>query len=373
MNQQSTTPASLKRAVTSSVLVAGAVMMVLAAPMAAYADKYDDQIKALQGEIDGYQSQAGSLQAQADTLQNKVNSLNAQKAAIQAQIDLNQAKYDQLTQQIADNEAKLQKQQGLLGDTLAQLYADSDTSSVELLASSKSIGDFIDKQEYRSSVRNQVLGAIKSIKDLKIQLAQQKVDTEHVLADQNGQRQQLAAQEAEQANLLAQTQGQEAAYQQIIGDKNSQVSGLRAQQAAANRKLSGGATVTAGDPSRGGYPNSWYNAPQDSLIDTWGMYNRECVSYTAWKVNQAGKYMPYWGGSGNANEWPGNARAANIPTGSEPRVHSVAISMAGGFGHAMWVESVSGSMIHVSQMNYDLAGHYSEMTIDGSGLIYIYF
>lgn len=373
MNKQSTTPVPFKRAVTSSALVAGAVLMVLAAPMAAYADRFDDQINALQGEINGYQSQAGALQAQADTLQNKVNVLSAQKAAIQAQIDLNQAKYDQLTQQIADNEAKLKKQQGLLSDTLGQLYADSDTTSVEILASSKSIGDYIDKQEYRTSVRNQVLSAIKSIKQLKVQLAQQKVDTEHILADQNGQRQQLATQEAEQANLLAQTQGQEAAYQQIIGDKNSQVASLRAQQAAANRKLGGGATVTPGDPNRGGYPNSWYNAPQDSIIDTWGMYNRECVSYTAWKVYQAGKYMPYWGGSGNANEWPGNARAAGIPTGSEPRVHSVAISMAGGYGHAMWVESVSGNTIHVSQMNYDLAGHYSEMTINGSGLIYIYF
>jgi surface antigen len=47
--------------------------------------------------------------------------------------------------------------------------------------------------------------------------------------------------------------------------------------------------------------------------------------------------------------------------------------MGGAYGHAMWVEAVSGSTIYVSQYNYDLAGHYSEMAINGSGLTYLYF
>jgi surface antigen len=109
------------------------------------------------------------------------------------------------------------------------------------------------------------------------------------------------------------------------------------------------------------------------MLDNWGMFNRECVSYTAWKVYQTYGYMPNWGGHGNANQWPDSARAAGIPTGSTPKAHSVAISMGGAYGHAMWVEGASGNTIHVSQYNYDLAGHYSEMNINGSGLIYIYF
>ena len=129
----------------------------------------------------------------------------------------------------------------------------------------------------------------------------------------------------------------------------------------------------AGDPGHGGYPAVWNNSAQDSLIDNWGMYNRECVSYTAWKVYQTFGYMPYWGGSGNANQWPGDARAAGIATGSTPRVHSVAIWNVGAFGHAMWVEGVSGNTIYVSQYNYDYQGHYSEMSINASGLTYIYF
>lgn len=155
-------------------------------------------------------------------------------------------------------------------------------------------------------------------------------------------------------------------------DQKAKIEARLAEQIAANEDLDG--AVVAGDPKRGGYPAK-YDTPvaQDSLIDSWGMYNRECVSYTAWKVYQTFGNMPNWGGVGNANQWPADARAAGIATGSTPQVHAVAISMRGYYGHAMWVEQVSGNMIYVSQYNYDLHGSYSEMWVNASQFTYIYF
>lgn len=153
--------------------------------------------------------------------------------------------------------------------------------------------------------------------------------------------------------------------------QQQQIRALLADQPAANQTLAG--SVVSGGAWHGGYPDHWNGAQQDSLVDSWGMYNRECVSYAAWKVHQTFGTMPYWGGIGNANQWIHNSRAAGIPTGKTPRVHSVAISMAGYYGHAMWVEAVKGDMIYVSQYNYDLHGHYSEMWVNGSQLTYIYF
>ena len=153
--------------------------------------------------------------------------------------------------------------------------------------------------------------------------------------------------------------------------KQQEISKLLADQLAANRALVGG--VVAGDPSHGGYPARWDNARQDSLVDSWGMYNRECVSYAAWKVYQTYGHMPYWGGVGNANQWVRNAKRTGIPTSSVPKAHSVAISMSGYYGHAMWVEKVQGDMIYVSQYNWDLRGHYSEMWVNAHHFTYIYF
>jgi len=162
-----------------------------------------------------------------------------------------------------------------------------------------------------------------------------------------------------------------AALASLDAAQQQEIAKLQAAQLVANRGLEG-VTVT-GDSDHGGYPAKWDDAPQDSMLDSWGMYNRECVSYTAWKVYQTYGDMPYWGGVGNANQWVGDAEHAGIPVSSTPRVHSVAISMRGYYGHAMWVEAVNGDMIYVSQYNYDLNGHYSEMWVNGSDFTYIYF
>lgn len=371
MNRSTTTP--FKKLLSSAVLIAVAIIVGVSTPATVTADRFDDQINALNAEVERFQAEAGRLRAEADTLANRIASLNAQKQAIQTQIDLNQAKHDQLISDIAANEARLKKQQDFLGKTLASLYVESDVSDLEMLASSQSIGDFITKQEYRTAVRSQIQTSIKQVKDIKVELEDQQKDVERVLADQKAQRTTLAAQEAEQQRLLNETQGQEAAYKNLMAERNSQVSSLRAQQRAANQSNIGGRAI-AGDPGRGGYPAVWANAPQDSLVDNWGMYNRECVSYTAWKVYQSGRHMPYWGGRGNANQWPSSAQTDGIPTGYTPKVGSVAISMAGYYGHSMYVEAVNpNGTITVSQYNYDWNGQYSEMTISGSGLIYIYF
>ena len=158
----------------------------------------------------------------------------------------------------------------------------------------------------------------------------------------------------------------------LSAQQQQQIMNQITTQIAANKGLGG--TVVAGDPGHGGYPAKWdVPARQDSRLDSWGMYNRECVSYAAWKVYQTYGHMPYWGGVGNANQWVRDARSAGIPTGSAPAVHSVAISMRGYYGHAMWVEKVAGNMIYVSQYNYDLHGHYSEMWVNANSFTYIYF
>lgn len=338
----------------------------------AFADTFDDQINQLQNEVNSYQAEAGRLRAEADTLQNAVNALNAQKMAIQAQLDLTQAKLNQLNAEIEANQKKLEQQQDVLAATISDLSVESTTSPIELLAGSNSIGDFIDRQEYRSSVQEQIESAIKQVQALKAKLAAQKTEVEKVLADQTSQRNDLAAKEAEQANLLAATQGQEAAYQNMIGSKNSQISSLRAQQAAVNARFIGAAGT--GPACGGGYPGQWCNIPMDTVVDNWGMYNRECVSYTAFRVAASGRHMPYWGGVGNANQWDENARAAGIPTDYSPRAGDVAISNAGYYGHAMYVESVNGDgSINISQYNADWRGTYSTNTISPGGLVFIHF
>ena len=388
MKQRSTTPVSSKSLATKGMLVAGAILMATAAPVSMFvkpvtARDFAAEIQAVQNQINQYQAEAGRLATQAKTLETELARLNSEKAALQAQIDAKQIEYDKLVEEIANKEAEIVKTQDSLGTILADMYVDDEVSPVERIASSSNLGDYLDKQTYRAAISDQLNEAIEKIKQLKKQLEQAKIDVQRVLDDQKAQREALSAKEAEQQRLVNETRGQEAAFQALSAKSEATKKDLERQQqaaiAAAMRSAGNSGSAVAGDPGKGGYPANLANAPQDSVVDPWGMYNRECVSYTAWKVYQKNGYMPYWGGRGNANQWPGNARAAGIQTSSVPRAGSVGVISAGYYGHVVWVESVNANgTINISQYNELTSqgwGHYSERYNVNPGTYdtYIYF
>lgn len=389
---RTTTPASISQHVKRGFLFFSAFTLVAAGTLVytqtnnVSADQYEAKIRALEADISRYDAEAARLSQEADSLSREVSRLGNEKAVIQAQVDLSTAKLAKVNQEIKDNEKKLSDNRDVMGNILADIWVGDEVSAVEMLASSKGVNDFIDKQEYRSSTRDTLSETIELVKNLKAELEAQKKTVENILADQEGQRNLLASKEAEQASLLDKTKGDEAAYRNLSSGATAEKEKVqREQQAAIERALAasgGGGTAVAGDPNKGGYPSNLANSNYyNPVVDPWGMYSRQCVSYTAWKVYQKNGYMPYWGGRGNANQWPGNARAAGITVSSTPRAGSVGVIMAGQYGHVVWVESVnSNGTINISQYNYYNAGgsgwgHYSEMYNISPGAYdyYIYF
>ena len=373
------------------VLTGIAVVMTVATPMAyvqqAMADQWDSQIAALRSQANAYQAQANELAQRADTLQNKLDQINLQINALQTEININQQKYDKLQSDIAANQLKLTKSQEALGEILANLYVDDDVSSVELLASSQNIGDFVDKQEYRSAVRDQLNSTITEIKNIKLQLETDKKAVESVLADLKLQNEQLAAQQADQQKLVDQTRGEEAAYQQLVASARNQMMTVAAQQQAYYASLGGGGGSgvvgsfqywgwSGNKGCSGGYP---YCGPQDTSIDPWNLYNRECVSYVAWALeSRFGRNVQAFHGDGNAYQWPSSApRWSGAYRVSDPQPGDVVVLPAsGGFapiGHVMIVESVNGDTMFVSQYNFYGTGEYSTMFVKNSGVVLLRF
>ncbi|HEY0965436.1 MAG TPA: CHAP domain-containing protein [Candidatus Saccharimonadales bacterium] len=374
MKQRSTTPVSGKVSFTMKACVIAATIMALTvSPFTldrpAYADEYDAKIRALEQQISQYNSEASKLGKQRQTYENKLAKLTNERNQIQASLNKSQARAEQLGAQIAENQQKIKDNQSVLGDTIADMYIDGNISPLEMLASSNNIAEYVDKQANREQVQTTLNKTIQDIEKIKKELEKQKKEVDQVIADQKFQRKQLVQKEEEQQQLISQTKGKESAFQRLSAQSAKQKSKLEQQQqaeiAARLRANGGGGGAVAGDPGRGGYPNNLANAPQDSMVDPWGMYNRECVSYVAWKVQQKTGHMPYWGGVGNANQWPGNARGAGIGTGSTPRAKSAGVISAGAYGHIVWVESVnSDGTINISQYNEYIPGrgwgHYSE-------------
>lgn len=371
----------IKQKRSKIILGVCALVVAIAGPLqltqTVSADKYDDQIRAIRQQVEQLQAKSGELKQQASSLQAAVNALINEKNMIQAQIDLSQAKYDKLTNDIEVNKKKLADSQAALGSLIANLYVDDEISPLEMLASSQNVSDYMDKQEFRTAASQRLNETITNIRTLKAQLEKDQKEVERVLADQKIQREAKAAKEAEQQQLLNDTRGEEAAYNQLTAQKNGEIERLRTQQAAEIRARAGssGYKVLAGDPSSGGYPAKWRNAPMNSYVDDWGMYSRQCVSYAAYKVASTYGNMPYWGGRGNANEWARNARAAGIPTSAIPKAGTVGVQYSGSYGHVAWVESVNGDgSLTISQFNAGWTGEYSMWVVDRSFFNeYVYF
>lgn len=358
---------------TRAFLAAVALVALMSGASIVHADIYDEQINALQQQNSAAQGQLNGLTAQANSYQQAIDQLQAQISALQAAIAANQARQAELQAQIVEAQRKIDEHKALLSDDIQAMYIDGQLTTIEALATSDSLSDFVDKEEYRTGVQIKLNESINEIAALQLQLQRQKQELDQLIASQQQQNAQLSYAQEEQQQLLAYNEGQRAAYDAQISSNSGKIAELRRQQLAANSRFIGEAG--SGPACGGGYPARWCEIPQDSVIDNWGMYNRECVSYTAFKVAASGRYMPYWGGHGNANQWDDNARAAGIPVDGNPRAGDVAVSNSGYYGHVMYVESVnSDGTINISQYNAALNGRYSERYgLSVGSLVFIHF
>lgn len=93
--------------------------------------------------------------------------------------------------------------------------------------------------------------------------------------------------------------------------------------------------------------------------------------YCTWYVkNKRPDVGSYWG---NANQWYASAQAAGFKTGSEARPGAVGVSFDGPAGHVVYIESVEGNTVHLTEMNgaagWNVVGG---RTASASEFVYIY-
>src|SRR3954454_219192 len=126
------------------------------------------------------------------------------------------------------------------------------------------------------------------------------------------------------------------------------------------------------------YPARLKNAAQDSLVDPWQFYNRECTSFVAWRLNSENQvaFNDFWRGAhwGNASNWRAAARSLDVPVDNNPSRGAVAWWEAGSAGssrgHVAWVQTVGDGAITIEEYNYLHAGKYDTRTISSSSSLW---
>lgn len=352
-----------------------------------------DSVSQMQAQIDALSSQnaqnaqsLSGLETQAASYQQQIDLLDSQIASLQSQIYDNQAKQAQLQTDIQAKQAQLDQQKVALGEDLKAMYVSGQMSTVEMLATSKNLSDYVDAATYSNAVQNKIQDTLTQITALKNQLMEQQAQVQALLVQLGAQQKDISSKQAQQSQLLAMNQDQQATYNAQIAANQSQIAALQQKIIAANLPKGGNVYYgSACDSSHGDtYPTPLCNSGQDSIVDQWGLYNRECVSYVAWKEYSSGKYVPY--GLGNAGDWTSNVPNSWID--STPQAGDAAVRPAipgygfweGGqwvadVGHVMYIEHVnSDGTLAISQYNASLNGMYSYVpNRSASGLVFIHF
>jgi peptidoglycan hydrolase CwlO-like protein len=338
---------------------------------------YQDQITSLQAQTNADQAVVNDLQAQAATYQDAISKLQTQIDALQTSIDANIRLQDDLKRQIAEAQAEIERQRAILASDVKAMYVDGTPSSLEVLASSRDLSDYVDKQEYRTRVQNKLQDTLKKIAELEKKLQIQKAKVEQLLAEQRTQQSQLDADRAKQQELLSYNQGQQAEYTSRIQSSMAELQRVQAAQRAAlasvGRSTSGAVPSVTGMSVRyknytggmycgGGYRYCWANFDQfiPETLNKWGLeWARECVHYAADRLERDGKQVPNMSGSGNANQWIYHGTLV-----SSPQPGDVVYMPLPGVGHVGIVEGLnSDGTVHISQMNWPYGGYYSEMDL----------
>lgn len=108
------------------------------------------------------------------------------------------------------------------------------------------------------------------------------------------------------------------------------------------------------------YPAYLKNAAPDSLIDPWRLYNRECVSFVAYRLSSVNGFtIP--GAYGNADAWGPRAKREGYAVNKTPAVGSVAWWSG---CHVAWVAAVSGDSVTIEEYNYGYNHRYNRRTIN---------
>lgn len=389
--------------ISVAMAVASVVAIVVKVQDQAYARTADEigaEIQQLQSQIEKAQKQAGELRAKSQSLQAELDTVAAQRTVIESQIKATRAQLEKLQIEIRETEKNIEKNRKILGTLLAKMSVEDELSPIERIAGSQNISTALDNFEYQSAAKNKLVERVNLIKEQKKALEVKKNQISANLEVQKNQESELAAKIAEQNRLIEITKSEEAEYNKYAEERNSRKAQLQqeqqrvieeaarraAQQAARNGGGASVSTVPIGGTST--YDQTWgkgcwvgadlysHGGPNGNGLDDYGYGCGQCVSYTAFKLQQVFGIKALWWG--NANMWPANARARGYATGRTPKVNSIGVISSGVYGHVVWVEGINANgTINISQYNWPVNGvwgKYSTMTVSPSMFdTYIYF
>lgn len=178
-------------------------------------DNLNAQISTLTVQLNEKKAVAKTFADEVAIYDGKIQQIQLQIQATQMQIDVQNAQITDINGQIATKEADLKIQKESLREQLKVIYENSNTSTLELIASSDSFSDFVDQTEYLQTMQIKTKETIGQIKSLKQQLEDNKNNVEK-------KKQEISMLQKTQLNQKAGLDNERYGKQMLLNQANSQ-------------------------------------------------------------------------------------------------------------------------------------------------------
>ncbi|MDZ7785593.1 MAG: hypothetical protein U5L95_00525 [Candidatus Saccharibacteria bacterium] len=214
------------------LLVIGLFVFSVAMVPFVHADRYSNEIEELQEENAQAEEHTHELLIKAENIQEKIDGLQDHIDKLQARIQDNKAKSAQLKKDIKKAEKELEYQKDVLGQNIKAMYIEGDISTLEMLATSKDLSQFVDKQQYRDVVKDKIKDKVDKITELRLKLQGQREEVQRLIKEDEQLRSEIAEQKEEKNRLLNLNRAERAEVNQEIQENNERLEELYAAQAA---------------------------------------------------------------------------------------------------------------------------------------------
>lgn len=311
----------------------------------------DTECEAAKANMQQNKNEAKEYSAKAESVGQVIEQLGAEINSLNAEIANNETKIETLNKEIKENEAKLIETQNALAEMLVDIHFDESSEPISVLAGSKSISDYAERQARNEVAKQEIAAASERIKDIKSKLNAKKNEVEKALTLSEENKKIVAARRSDQESLMSQ-------YEKSADDASALASyweeQLKALAWTPPSNTSGSGTRSWG--SYNSYPYR-YNCPQDNVMyNAYGGAVCQCTSYASYKAYEKWGISNTWGGHAynyvNAVGYYVPGSGATTYVDKNPAANTIAIQLGGAYGHVMWVESVNADgSINVSEYN----------------------
>lgn len=192
-------------------------------------DNLNAQITDLTNILNAKKAEAKTFADEVAIYDDQIQTIQLQIQSTQAQIDVANSKITNINGQIADNETQMLVQKENLRENLRVFYEQGEVSSMEIIASSDNLSEYMNKSEYLRSLMENISNTVNKIEILKQQLSDDKNNVEKKKQEivslqqtQLNQKSDLDRERYSKELLLSQATKQGGTIQEIIASKEAE-------------------------------------------------------------------------------------------------------------------------------------------------------